>query len=60
MINDDPHTLESMIDFIKLYLILQTIKLLEKDGILVIEDVQDIYWINTLKEVTPFGVKPVY
>jgi cephalosporin hydroxylase len=53
MIDDGPHTLESMVDFIKLYS-----KLLKRDGILVIEDVQDISWIDTLKKVTPLELNP--
>lgn len=53
MIDDGPHTLESMVDFIKLYS-----KLLKRDGILVIEDVEDISWIDTLKKVTPLELNP--
>jgi cephalosporin hydroxylase len=53
MIDDGPHTLESMVNFIKLYS-----KLLKRDGILVIEDVQDISWIDTLKKVTPLELNP--
>lgn len=32
--------------------------LLKDDGILVIEDVQDIAWINDLRAVTPDELKP--
>ena len=53
LLDDGPHTLGSMITFITLYL-----PLLKKDGILVIEDVQDIHWINNLREVTPEEWKP--
>ena len=45
MLDDGPHTLDSMLAFIKLYL-----PLLAKDGILLIEDVQDYAWFNTLKD----------
>jgi cephalosporin hydroxylase len=48
VIDDGPHTLDSMKDFIRLYL-----PLLKRDGILVIEDVQDIAWIDELRAVTP-------
>ena len=53
VVDDGPHTLESMIHFIKLY-----IPLLKEDGILVIEDVQDIAWIKTLTQTTPDEFKP--
>jgi hypothetical protein len=39
-----------MIDFIHLYL-----PLMKRDGILVIEDVQDIAWIDTLRAATPLA-----
>jgi hypothetical protein len=45
MLDDGPHTLQSMIDFIKLYL-----PLLAKDGVLIIEDVQDYSWFAKLRE----------
>jgi hypothetical protein len=48
LIDDGPHTLESMIFFVKKYL-----PLLNKNGILVIEDIQDIGWIDILKDCTP-------
>ena len=47
-IDDGPHTLESMIDFIKLYS-----PLLKDDGILVVEDVQNYDWIEYLKLAVP-------
>ena len=53
VVDDGPHTLESMIQFITLYL-----PLLKADGILVIEDVQDIAWLETLTQVTPDAFKP--
>jgi len=48
LIDDGPHTLESMINFINGYL-----QFLEDKGILIIEDVQSIEWIDKLKEVVP-------
>jgi cephalosporin hydroxylase len=45
MLDDGPHTLDSMIKFIKLYSQIMTEK-----GILIIEDVQSIEWIDKLKE----------
>lgn len=48
LIDDGPHTLESMMKFIALYT-----QLLTDDGVLVIEDVQDINWAYTLKERVP-------
>uniref|UniRef100_A0A6C0HJD6 Methyltransferase n=1 Tax=viral metagenome TaxID=1070528 RepID=A0A6C0HJD6_9ZZZZ len=53
MLDDGPHTLESMIQFIKLYS-----QIMSDDGILVIEDVQSIDWIETLKNVVPNDLKP--
>jgi|694.fasta_scaffold58232_4 hypothetical protein len=48
LLDDGPHTLESMIFFVKNYL-----PLLKNDGILIIEDIQDINWVNILIENTP-------
>lgn len=48
IIDDGPHTLTSMIDFIKLYL-----PLLRKNGILIIEDIQSMEWIPNLTEIVP-------
>ena len=53
MLDDGPHTLESMVKFINLYS-----QLIKPDGILAIEDVQDIKWIDTLRESTPDELKP--
>ncbi len=53
VLDDGPHTQESMIKFIKLY---STV--LEDDGILVIEDVLDINWIEVLTAVTPEHLQP--
>ncbi len=52
IIDDGPHTLESMIDCIKYY-----IPLLEDDGILIIEDVQSIEWLDILKKLTPIELQ---
>jgi len=53
VLDDGPHTLKSMVAFITLYS-----KVLKSDGILAIEDIQDIAWIDTLRAVTPFELKP--
>jgi hypothetical protein len=52
MIDDGPHTLESMKQFIQLY-----VPLMSDIGILVIEDVQDISWIRELKSCFPDNLK---
>lgn len=44
MLDDGPHTLESMQTFIRLYS-----KVMADDGILIIEDVQSLDWIEILK-----------
>jgi len=48
MLDDGPHTLESMKSFIKLYSQIMT-----DDGILIIEDVQSWDWIDILKNEVP-------
>jgi len=48
MLDDGPHTLESMKQFIKLYS-----QILALDGILIIEDVQSWDWIDVLKNTVP-------
>lgn len=48
ILDDGPHTLESQKSFISLYL-----DLLTENGILIIEDVADINWLDELKKVTP-------
>jgi hypothetical protein len=48
MIDDGPHTLDSMIYFIKLYL-----PLLDEIGIFIIEDISDIRWIEILTDYVP-------
>jgi len=52
MLDDGPHSLESMKQFIKLYSQIMT-----DDGILIIEDVQSINWINILKNEVPEHLK---
>jgi hypothetical protein len=48
VLDDGPHSLESMKNFIKLYS-----QVLCEDGILIIEDVQDINWLSILKNEVP-------
>ena len=52
LLDDGPHTLESMIKFIKLYSQIMT-----DDGILIIEDVQEYEWIEILKLAVPDHLK---
>ena len=52
LLDDGPHTLESMILFIQLYSQIMT-----DDGILIIEDVQSINWINELINAVPENLK---
>ena len=52
MLDDGPHTLESMKQFIKLYSQVMT-----DDGILIIEDVQSYDWIEVLKNEVPEHLK---
>ena len=52
MLDDGPHTLESMQSFIRLYSQIMT-----DDGILMVEDVQSIDWIPHLKEAVPEHLK---
>jgi hypothetical protein len=53
MLDDGPHTLESMKQFIRLYS-----KVMTNDGILIIEDIQSIDWINILYNEVPENLKP--
>lgn len=53
MLDDGPHTLESMKKFIKLYSQIMT-----DDGILIIEDVQSWDWIEILKNEVPYNLRP--
>ena len=52
MLDDGPHTLESMLKFIELYSVLLT-----DDGILIIEDVQSMDWISFFEIQTPDHLK---
>jgi len=52
MLDDGPHTLESMKYFIKLYS-----QIMSDDGILIIEDVQSWDWIDILKDEVPEDLK---
>ena len=53
VLDDGAHTLQSMIQFIKLYSQIMT-----DDGILIIEDVQHWEWLETLKSAVPDELKP--
>ena len=52
MLDDGPHSLESMKTFIKLYSQIMT-----DDGILIIEDVQSWDWINLLRNEVPENLR---
>lgn len=52
MLDDGPHSLESMLQFIRLYSPLMT-----DSGILIIEDVQSWDWIESLKKEVPDNLK---
>jgi hypothetical protein len=52
MLDDGPHTLESMLIFIRLYS-----QLMAEDGILIIEDVQSWDWIEILSNEVPLHLK---
>jgi len=52
VLDDGPHTLDSMLQCIKLYS-----QVLTNDGILIIEDVQDWTWIYSLKKMVPIELK---
>ena len=53
IVDDGPHTLESMILCIHLYS-----PLLTENGILIIEDIQAKKWLNILTNITPNHLKP--
>lgn len=53
LIDDGPHTIDTMVTFVKQYS-----KILKEDGIMVVEDVQTMDWIDTLREATPDELKP--
>ena len=52
MLDDGPHTLESMQQFIRLYSNIMT-----NDGILIIEDVQSMDWLDVLTNTVPEHLK---
>ena len=52
LLDDGPHTLESMVNFIKLYS-----ELIADDGILIIEDIQDWSWTEVLVSFVPEELK---
>lgn len=52
LLDDGPHTLDSMKQFIKLYSQIMT-----DDGILIIEDIQSFEWIEILKNEVPQHLK---
>ena len=52
LLDDGPHSLSSQEQFIELYS-----PLLSDNGILIIEDVQDITWLEKLKDKTPQHLK---
>jgi hypothetical protein len=52
ILDDGPHTLESMIKFVKLYS-----TLLSDNGILIIEDIQSYDWIESLRNIVPDDLK---
>jgi len=52
LIDDGPHTLESMIFFVENYS-----QLMKDDGVLIIEDIQQYDWIDKLREKTPEDLK---
>ena len=53
IIDDGDHQLESMIRFIALYS-----QSLAEGGVMVIEDIQDIKWVDTLRRFVPKHLKP--
>ena len=53
MLDDGPHTLDSMKAFIRLYS-----QILAEDGILIIEDVQSWDWIELLRKEVPEALQP--
>jgi hypothetical protein len=52
MLDDGPHTLESMTQFINLYT-----QIMSDDGILIIEDIQNWEWIKILTNCVPEHLK---
>lgn len=52
LLDDGPHTLDSMVQFVEKYS-----PLLTHDGILIIEDVQDIAWLEHIKAAVPAALQ---
>jgi hypothetical protein len=52
MLDDGPHTLDSMTQFIRLYS-----QVMKDDGILIIEDVQSWDWLSVLTNQVPDHLK---
>jgi len=52
IVDDGPHSLDSMVVFLSQYS-----KLLTEDGILILEDIPSIDWIEPLKECVPEDLK---
>ena len=52
MLDDGPHTLESMKVYVSTYS-----QLIAEDGIMILEDVQDWRWIDILRECVPYNLK---
>ena len=48
IIDDGPHSIESVLFFVKYYL-----SLIKDDGILIVEDIQNENWFDSLKEQVP-------
>lgn len=52
LLDDGPHTLDSMVRFIQLYS-----QVMKEDGILIIEDVQAWEWMDILRQAVPDSLK---
>lgn len=52
VLDDGPHTFDSMRTFVTMYS-----RLLKEDGILILEDIPDWSWIETLKDCVPSYLK---
>ena len=50
IIDDGPHTLDSMCKFVNLYY-----RIVKPGGYLIIEDIQDMSWVPIIKEHTPLA-----
>jgi hypothetical protein len=52
LLDDGSHRLDHMLNFVKYYS-----QIMADDGILIVEDVADITWLDQLKEATPDNLK---